>query len=115
MGSDTAKDKRRAKLEKKRAKAELKARKKGRSAPPPTTATTSGSAAVRYAETIRGVLYVVTGGSLVAALALGERGAMLSLDDLIDGLFAARAGKVVLAAIAVALVIYGLKHLRVLR
>jgi hypothetical protein len=98
-----------AKREKKRVKADVKA---GAASP---AASTSPSAAVRYAEGVRGILYLVLGGSLVTALVLGQRGGILSLDDIIDNLFAARAGKVVLALIALALVIYGLKHLRLVR
>lgn len=73
------------------------------------------SAGVRYAEIVRGVLYLVLGASLAIALILGQRGAIISLEDIIDSLFAARAGKIVLGLIALALVIYGLKHLRFVR
>ena len=73
------------------------------------------SPAVRFAELVRGVLYVVLGASLVVALVLGQQGAILSLDDIIANLFAATAGKVVLAVIGLALLIYGLKHLRLVR
>ena len=114
-----------AKRDKKAAKAALKAAKKqpavapagavesgdNRSAP----ATAGPSPAVRFAESVRGILYVLLGTSLVIALILGQRGVIVSLDDLIDSLFAARAGKVVLTVLAIALTIYGLKHLRIIR
>jgi hypothetical protein len=73
------------------------------------------SPAVRFAESIRGLLYVVLGASLVVALILGQQGAIVSLDDIIKNLFAATAGKVVLSLIALAFLIYGLKHLRLVR
>ncbi|MDJ0976123.1 MAG: DUF1206 domain-containing protein [Planctomycetota bacterium] len=80
--------------------------------PPPDA---KGSKAVRYAETVRGVLYVLLGVSLVGALLLGQRNVITSFDDIVDSLFLATAGKVVLALIALAFVIYGLKYLRVVR
>ncbi len=110
--SEKKQEKARQKREKKAAKAEVKAEKK-RSAEAP--AEPGPSPAVRYAVFVRGALYVLTGGSLATALVLGQRGLIVSLDDLIESLFAATAGKVVLALIAVALVIYGLKHLRLVR
>ncbi|NIP87403.1 MAG: DUF1206 domain-containing protein, partial [Planctomycetales bacterium] len=66
-------------------------------------------------EFVRGCLYLLLGGSLIVALVLGHRGAILSLDDVIDSLFAAWAGKVVLALIGLALLLYGLKYLRLIR
>ena len=103
-------DKARTKRAKKEAKADLKARKRSGG-----SASNRTSPAVRYAESVRGGLYIVTGLSLVVALILGQRGAIMSLDDVLDNLFAAGAGKVILALIAIALLIYGLKNLRVLR
>jgi hypothetical protein len=99
-----------AKLEKKRAKAALKA---GAQPGPPAAA--GPSPGVRFAESIRGILYLVLGASLVVALILGQQGVILSLNDIIDSLFAAAAGKVILSLIALALVIYGLKRLRLVR
>ncbi len=58
---------------------------------------------------------MVLGASLVVALILGQKGAIISLDDIVNSLFAAWTGKVILALIALALLIYGLKHLRVVR
>jgi hypothetical protein len=117
-----------AKRAKKSAKAELKAAGRARQAagsmtpqqeaPSPAQHQASDpgpSPAVRYAESVRGILYLVVGASLVVALILGQRGVILSLDDIIDSLFAAVAGKAVLALIGLALLIYGLKHLRLVR
>ena len=109
MTSVKKREKTQAKLAKKQIKAEIKSgRRKGE-------AGGKTSPAVRYAEFVRGGLYILMGGSLIVALLLGQRGTILSLDDLIDSLFAARAGKVVLALIAIALLIYGMKHLRIVR
>lgn len=55
------------------------------------------------------------GASMAVALVLGQRGAIISLDDVIESLFAAIAGKVVLSLIALALLIYGFKMLRLVR
>ena len=76
---------------------------------------TDSSPAVRYAELVRGCLYVLTGASLIVAIALGQRGIILSLDDIIENLFAAWSGKIVLALIGLALFLYGFKHLRLIR
>ena len=110
-----------AKQTKKGAKAEVKrARAEAASGAAPEAersrpAVPGPSPAVRFAESVRGVLYVVLGASLVVALVLGQQGAILSLDDIIANLFAATAGKVVLAVIGLAFLIYGLKHLRLVR
>ena len=113
MASPKKERKARAKRVKKAAKLEHKVAKQVGAAPAPSPA--GASPAVRYAEVVRGALYLVLGASLAVALILGQRGAIMSLDDIIDSLFAARAGKIVLGLIALALVIYGLKHLRVVR
>ncbi len=73
------------------------------------------SPAVRFAEFVRGCLSVLMGASMAVALVLGQRGAIISLDDVIEGLFAAFAGKVVLSMIALGLLIYGFKMLRLIR
>lgn len=117
--SDKKKRKLEAKLAKKAAKADLKratrsthhTADRNRDAPKDVRS----SPAVRFAEYVRGALYVVIGSSLIVALILGQRGKILSLDDIIDSLFAARAGKLILGVIAAALVIYGLRYLRVVR
>ena len=108
--------------EKKRLKGELKRAKKERKAELKQTQAGGGgpesrraSPAVVYAEAARGVLYLLLGASLIAALVLGQRGVIISFEDIVDSLFAATAGKVVLGLIALAFVIYGLKHLRVVR
>ncbi len=108
------------KLEKLQLKREKKKAKLSAKADKPSSSTTADAApatssAVRYAEAVRGCLYVLSGASLIVAIALGQRGAMLSLDDIIENLFAASAGKVVLALIGLALLLYGLKHLRLIR
>ena len=117
-------EKKRLKAEAKRAKKLAKAEAKAAEAsaaidstgvPPPATGGQGTSTGVRFAELVRGVLYVVLGGSLIVALILGQRGAILSFDDIVENLFAAWTGKVILAVIALGFVIYGLKHLRIVR
>lgn len=101
-------EKAKAKRLKKQQKSELKLRKA-------VDAPREASSAVRYAESVRGCLYVLMGASMAVALVLGQRGAIISLDDVIESLFAAIAGKVVLSLIALALLIYGFKMLRLVR
>ena len=112
MTSAKKREKAEAKLEKKRTKAELKRQKYG---PSPASDRLGPSPAVRYAEVVRGILYLITGLSLFVALLLGQRGAIISLNDVIDSLFVARSGKIVLVLVAAALAIYGMKHLRFIR
>ncbi|NNF34009.1 MAG: DUF1206 domain-containing protein [Saprospiraceae bacterium] len=70
---------------------------------------------VRFAEGVKGIIYLILAVSLIIAIVLGQTGVIITLEDIIDNLIIAQAGKVVLAIIAVALLIYGLKNLRVLR
>jgi hypothetical protein len=49
------------------------------------------------------------------AIFLGQTGVIITLEVIIDNLILAQAGKVVLAVIAIALLIYGIKNLRVLK
>ncbi len=124
MGSDKA-DKKRAKAEwkaqkmrheaeKKSAKAEAKIAKKRAEAglPPETAQQAAPSKSERFTDIVRGGLYALLGFSLLAALMLGQRDAVVSLDDLIESLFLATAGKIVLAVIGVALALYGLRKVR---
>ncbi len=123
MTSPKKSDKAQAKREKKSAKAQAKLEKKkgmgtetADGGPTTTHASSDGpSVGIRFAEFVRGCLYVLTGTSLVVAIVLGQRGAIISLNDVIDNLFAAAAGKVVLVLIGLALFLYGLKHLRLVR
>ncbi len=110
--------KKRLKAEVKKAKKLAKAEVKAAEPSGPALAAPAAqppSPAVRFADWVRGILYVVLGASLVVALILGQKGAIISLDDIVNSLFAAWTGKIILALIALALVIYGLKHLRVVR
>ncbi len=118
MTSDKKLTKIHAKQVKKDAKAAIKRQKAGpptpaSAAPAPTT--DQPSPAVRFADAVRGALSILTALSIAAALLLGQRGMIISLNDLIDQLFWARAGQIVLGLIALALLIYGLKNLRLVR
>ena len=106
------------KVEKKRAKAEAKIAKKRLEAglaPEPQRAATPPSRGARFADVVRGALYLLLGASLLVALVLGQRDAVVSLDDLIQSLFLATAGKIVLAVIGLGFALYGLRKLGVLR
>ena len=113
-------EKMRHEADKKRAKADAKIAKARAEAgllpeQPPTADATRPSRPARFADTVRGGLYLLLGASLIVALLLGQRDAVVSLDDLIESLFLATAGKVVLAVIGLALGTYGLRKLGVLR
>ena len=70
---------------------------------------------VRFAESIRGILYIVLALSIITAVIMGQSGLILTIEDIIDSLIIARLGKVLILIIAVALFIYGLKNLRLLK
>ena len=70
---------------------------------------------VKFAEGVKGILYLILAISLIVAIFLGQTGVIITLDDIIDNLILAQAGKVVLAIIALALLIYGFKNLRILK
>jgi len=70
---------------------------------------------VRFAEGVKGIIYLILAVSLIFAIVLGQTGVIITLEDIIDNLILAQAGKVILAIIALALLIYGLKNLRILK
>ena len=68
--------------------------------------------------TIKYVLMAVPSGlvaSLVVALALGEGDVVVTLEDIINNLVVAVVGKIILGIIALALLIYGLKQVRLVK
>jgi hypothetical protein len=70
---------------------------------------------VRFAEGVKGIIYLILAVSLIFAIILGQTGVIITLDDIIENLIVAQIGKVVLAIIAIALLIYGFKNLRILK
>ena len=70
---------------------------------------------VRFAESIKGILYIVIAVSIFAAVIMGQSGLILTLEEIIDNLIVARVGKALIVIIAVALFLYGLKNLRILK
>ena len=64
---------------------------------------------------VKGILYVILAVSLFLALLLGQTGYILSLDDIINKLIFIISGKIILIVIALALLIYGLKQLKIVR
>ncbi|PLX00947.1 MAG: hypothetical protein C0591_00250 [Marinilabiliales bacterium] len=70
---------------------------------------------VKFAESIRGIIYIITGASLAAVIILGQSGAFITMNDIVENLMLATIGKFVLILIAGALIIYGFKNLRILK
>jgi len=113
-----------AKAEKKLAKARQKQLEESLEAggvPTPPAAAPSAdpagkpSPAIRFAEAVRGIIYLIFSVSLILAIVLGEKGVLVSLDKIIENLLVIRIGQIVLVVIALALFIYGLKHLRLVK
>ena len=113
-----------AKAEKKLAKArqkQLEESLKAGGVPAPPAAAPSAepagkpSPAIRFAEAVRGIIYLIFSVSLILAIVLGEKGVLVSLDKIIENLLVIRIGQIVLVVIALALFIYGLKHLRLVK
>ncbi len=80
-----------------------------------TASKSTSSLYVRFAESIKGILYIILAVSIIAAVVLGESGLILTLEDIIDSLIIAKLGKLLISIIAVALFIYGLKNLGILK
>ncbi|MFH1375750.1 MAG: DUF1206 domain-containing protein [Patescibacteria group bacterium] len=111
MGSDKA-AKKRLKAEIKLAKAQAKAEAQQSKVIAPEE---KASTALRFAEVVRGIIYLVGGVSLVLAVVLQEQGVFVGLDKIVENLMVLRAGQIVLIIIALALFIYGLKHIRLVK
>ena len=97
-----------AKVAKKRGKAEAGAIQPA----PPAPVVAGPSPVLRFAEGVRGVLYVLLAASLLLAIFLGERGVIITVDRIVGSLIVAWIGKVVLVVLALAFFVHGLKHLR---
>ena len=105
MGSD--------KTEKKRLKTQIKLEKTQTKSV--LLQTDKASPALKFAEAVRGILYLLGSASLVLAVILQEKGVWITLDEIVENLLVIRAEQVVLIVIALALFIYGLKHVRLVR
>ncbi len=107
------------KTEKKQIKANVKAMKKAAKSSQEKVVIESKSnvpsSAVRFAESVKGIIYLILSISLFVAIILGQRGMIITLDDIIGSLILATTGKVILIVIAAALLIYGLKQLRLVK
>ena len=73
------------------------------------------SSLVKFAESIRGIIYVITGASIMIVIIFGQSGAFITMNDIVENLMLATIGKFVLIIIAFALIIYGFKNLRFLK
>jgi len=111
--------KKQAKAEKKRLKALAKAA--GQATQPTLHKATvehrhdEPSAAVRFAETVRGVLFLILSVSMMIAAVLSNKGYIVKLEDIVDSLLLVWIGRVGIAVIAAAFFIYGLKSLRAIK
>ena len=85
------------------------------SSAPSTKGTGGSSGLVRFAEGVRGVLFLVFAVSLVVAILLPDIGQTLGMSEIIGKLIGHWAGKGVLVVIAAAFFIYGLKYLRAIK
>ena len=122
MGSPEKKQlKAAAKAQKKLAKSQVKAGDVASAGAAPQEKTVivekapSTSPTVRFAEAVRGILFLIFAISLVLAIVLSEGGVIITLDEIIDSLLLAWAGKVALVVIALAFFVYGLKYLRLVK
>jgi hypothetical protein len=70
---------------------------------------------IHFAEIIKGIIYLVFALSLFVAVLLGQRGVIITLDDIIDSFLLASLGKFALIIIALGFLIYGLKNLRLVK
>ncbi len=101
---------------KKKIKAEQKLRKKEiKVSAQNVSSGQSKSLLVQFAEGIRGIIYIVSGVSLAIVIILGQTGAFITMNDIIENLMLATLGKFILIIIAFALIIYGFKNLRFLK
>ncbi|MFH1546638.1 MAG: hypothetical protein ABIE14_04635 [Patescibacteria group bacterium] len=125
MGSDKA-EKKRLKTQIKLAKAQAKLAESKQAGPQPSprveisprteiSEEDKASPALRFAEAVRGILYLIGSASLILAVMLQERGVWLTLDEIVESLMVIRIGQFALIVIALALFIYGLKHIRLVR
>jgi len=110
--AEKKRQKEQAKAQKKLQKAKVKAEKKAACRSGSQTPAEGSSAAVRFAETVRGILYLILAVSLVIAIILSDEGYIITLEDIFKSLALALVGKIILLVIAAAFFIYGLKHLR---
>lgn len=70
---------------------------------------------ILFAELIKGIIYLILSISLIVSLILGEKGVIITLDDIINNLFFANTGKIILFIVALGLLFYGLKQLKILK
>ena len=71
--------------------------------------------AIIFAETVRGILYVILSASIVVAILFDQKSFIVTVDEIVTNLLVISSGKFILIIIALALFIFGLKNLRILR
>jgi len=70
---------------------------------------------VKFAEYVRGIVFLIFAVSLAVALILPSTGHIITLNEIVERLMPLWFGKLVLAAVAAAFFIYGLKCLRTIK
>ncbi|AQT68478.1 hypothetical protein STSP2_01642 [Anaerohalosphaera lusitana] len=111
--------KKQAKYDKKASKAALKRQKKSGESGDISEVNPGrqslGSRLVTFAQGVRGVLFLILAISIMIAVVLADKGYIVNLEDIFDSIVAIKAGKAVLAIIAVAFFVLGLKNLRAIK
>ncbi len=103
------------KIQKKQQKLQYKLEKKQHEQAGDADSSLHTSVYVRFAESIKGILFIILAVSVFAAVIMGQSGLILTIEDIVDSLIIARIGKALLLIIAAALFIYGLKNLGILK
>ena len=101
------------KLEKKKIKSEIKRSKKLKKSG--KILENKESRAVQFAKATKGILYLILAFSLLLAIILGQSGVIMTLEDIISNLIIVWTGKVILFIITLALFIYGLKQMGIMK
>ena len=105
-----------AKLLKKQAKAQTKAKSSPTSGQQVVSEKqTPPSGAIRFAEAVRGILFMIFAVSLIIAVILSQSGYIITTSDIINTLIGHITGKIILSVISAAFFIYGLKSLRAIK
>ena len=73
------------------------------------------SKTVKFAEAVRGLLFMIFALSLTVAIFLNQKGYTVTTSDIIQTLIDTLPGKFILSVIAAAFFIYGLKCLRAIK
>ncbi|MFH1289920.1 MAG: DUF1206 domain-containing protein [Nanoarchaeota archaeon] len=73
------------------------------------------SHAVKFSESVKGLIYLILALSLFVALFMSNQGYIITREDIIGLLFRSIIGKLILIVIGLSFLIYGLKHLNLVK